>query len=57
MNMVSFENGFFFQKVRTKPRTKFFNKSINLVKIFFEIVLLGVHSYKVHTVDVLHKLG
>ena len=62
MNMVLFEhckeieNGSLF-KSKSETKEKVLNKSKSLVKIFFEIILLGVHSYKVHSFDVYKKLG
>jgi hypothetical protein len=54
--MVSFENckdianGSFF-KSKNITKEKVLNKSTSLVKIF-EVVFLGVPSYKVHTFDI-----
>jgi hypothetical protein len=45
-----YSNRFPFQKVRTNPKQKFSWG-------FFEVVFLGVHSYKAHTFDVYKKLG
>jgi len=44
-----------FSKGKNETKEEVFNKSISLVKIF-EVVFLGILSYKVHSFDVYKNL-
>jgi len=55
LKIVKFLQNILFSKGKNKTKEEVPNKSKSLVKIF-EVVFLGILSYKVHSFDVYKKL-
>jgi hypothetical protein len=54
LKIVKILQAVFFSKGKNETKEEVLNKSKSLGKIF-EVVLLGVHSYKVHSFDIYKK--